>query len=213
MHCLSLEKLVFEQRLKVKSSIVNTNSCLNRILSFFNSPHKELISGFRLVDTFSNCFSFNITGCKVNNYKTAHLQKLNNIFKDSLYDSKSIIVISDASIKNNAATSIAHIHSDQNIVAKTIHHTVNITSTEAELFAIRCGINQVIQVTDISCIIVITNAIHLVRCIFDLLSHPYQIQSIAIAQDLAVLITSRMFIFFQLIYYLLTVYAQYQQLQ
>ena len=52
------------------------------------------------------------------------------------------------------------------------------------MFAIRCGINQAVQVTDISHIIVITNAIYLVRCIFDLLSHPYQLQSIIIAQDL-----------------------------
>jgi len=52
------------------------------------------------------------------------------------------------------------------------------------LFAIRCRINQVIQVTDISCIIVVTNTIYLVRHIFDSLTHPYQIQFIAIAQDL-----------------------------
>ena len=53
LHYLSLEKLVSEQRLKIKSSIVNTNSCLNGILSLFNPLHKELIPGFRLVDIFS----------------------------------------------------------------------------------------------------------------------------------------------------------------
>jgi len=53
LHCLSLEKLVSKQRLKIKSSIVNTNSCLNGILSLFNSLYKELMSGFRLVDIFS----------------------------------------------------------------------------------------------------------------------------------------------------------------
>ena len=80
--------------------------------------------------------------------------------------------------------SIAHVCSGQNIVTKTIYHAVNVTSAETELFVIRCRINQVIQVTDILCIIVVTNAIHSVRCIFNSLSHHYQIQFITIAQDL-----------------------------
>ena len=99
-------------------------------------------------------------------------------------DSNSVVIISDASIKNNVTTSISHIHLHSNDVKKTIHHAVNITSTEAKLFAIRYGINQAVQILNISYIIVITNVIHLVRHIFDSMTHPYQIQSIAIAQDL-----------------------------
>ena len=38
--------------------------------------------------------------------------------------------------------SITHICCGHNIVAKTIYHAVNITMTEAKLFAIRCEINQ-----------------------------------------------------------------------
>jgi len=38
--------------------------------------------------------------------------------------------------------SITHICYGYNIVAKTIHHAINITMTEAKLFAIRYGINQ-----------------------------------------------------------------------
>ena len=48
-------------------------------------------------------------------------------------------------------------------MARTIYHVVNITSTEAELFTIRCGINQAIHVTNMSYIIVITDAIHLAK--------------------------------------------------
>jgi len=73
LHCLSLENLSFKQRLKVKSSIVNTNSHLNGILSSFNLLYKELMSGFRLVDIFFNCFSFNVIEYKVNDYKAIHL--------------------------------------------------------------------------------------------------------------------------------------------
>ena len=121
LHCLFLEKLTSKQRLKVKSSIIDANSCINRILPLFNPLHKELISGFWLVDIFSNHFLFNITEYKINDYKATHLWKLDNIFKDSLCDTKIVIIISDASIKNNVAMSIAHVYSGENIVAKTIY--------------------------------------------------------------------------------------------
>ena len=184
LHYLFLEKLTSKQRLKVKSSIIDTNSCLNRILPLFNPLHKKLTPGFWLVDIFSNHFSFNIAECKINDYKAAHLWKLDNIFKDSLYDTKIVIIISNASIKNNIAMSIAHVHSGENIVAKTIYYAVNVILTEAELFVIKYGINQIIQVNYISCIIIVTDAIHSVRHIFDLLSYSYQIQSIITVQDL-----------------------------
>ena len=46
LHHLSLKKLISKQRLKVKSSIVNANNYLNRILPLFNSLHKQFPSGF-----------------------------------------------------------------------------------------------------------------------------------------------------------------------
>ena len=52
-----------------------------------------------------------------------------------------VIVISDASIKNNVATSITHIYSFNSLLKKTLHHTISITSTEVELFTIRYRIN------------------------------------------------------------------------
>jgi len=73
LHHLSLEKLSSKQRLKIKSSIVDANNYLNEILLSFNPLHKELMPGFQLVDIFSNFFSFNITECKVNDYKGIYL--------------------------------------------------------------------------------------------------------------------------------------------
>jgi len=67
-----------------------------------------------------------------------------------------------------------------NGIKKTIHYAINVTSTEAELFAIRCRINQAVQILDVSHIMVITDAIHSVRHLFDLITHPNQIQLIAI---------------------------------
>ena len=51
------------------------------------------------------------------------------------------MVITDASIKNNIAILILHIHIHNKPITKILHHVVNIMSTEAKLFTIRCGIN------------------------------------------------------------------------
>ena len=56
-------------------------------------------------------------------------------------DPKTAVIISDASIKNQVTMFIAHIHVYKIPVVKIIHHTINVTSTKAELFAIRCGLN------------------------------------------------------------------------
>ena len=48
-----------------------------------------------------------------------------------------------------------------------------VTSTEAELFAIRCGINQACSKENISKVIVIMDSIHAAKKIFDSKSHPF----------------------------------------
>jgi len=77
-----------------------------------------------------------------------------------------------------------HICNGQKIIAKTVHHTINITSTKAEFFAIRCRINQTVQVPNVEQTIVITDAIPATGHIFDLSTHPYQLHFITISQDL-----------------------------
>ena len=96
----------------------------------------------------------------------------------------SAIVITDASIKNNIATSISHIHIHNHPLIKTVHHAVYITSTEAELFAIRCGINQACSRNNISKIIIITDSIHAAKKIFENSPHPYQLHMTSILQEL-----------------------------
>ena len=51
------------------------------------------------------------------------------------------IVVTDASIKNDITISISHVHICDHSLTKMVHHTAFITSTEVELFVIRCGIN------------------------------------------------------------------------
>jgi len=129
------------------------------ILSF-DSFYKELSSGSCLVDNFPNHFSFYTVNHKDKETKNTHLYK---VFNDSLLDPKTIIIISDVSIKNNIAISISYICSGYNILAKTIYYAVNVISTETELFAIRCRINQAVQEIDMNHIIVIIDAIYLAR--------------------------------------------------
>ena len=90
----------------------------------------------------------------------------------------------DASIKNDIATSISHIHFVDHSLTKMVHHAAFITSTEVELFTIRCGINQACNKENMSKIIIITDSIHAARKIFNSKSHPYQIHTMAILSRL-----------------------------
>ena len=94
------------------------------------------------------------------------------------------IVVIDASIKNDIATSISHMHLANHPLTKTVHYAAFVTSTEAELFIIRCDINQVCIKENVSKIIVVTNSIHVVKKIFNTASYPYQSHAVAILSEL-----------------------------
>jgi len=125
----------------------------------FSPLNSEFSLGSRIIDIFSDCFSFNV--CNKRKDIKFRAQELNKLTLESSSLSSVALVASDASIKNNVATSIAHIHMANKPLMKTIHHAVNITSTEAKLFAIRCSINQSSCFDNISKIVVITDSIHM----------------------------------------------------
>jgi len=102
----------------------------------------------------------------------------------ALSNPSSKIVVSNTSIKNHVATSISHIHSFKKPVVKTIHRAINITTTEAELFTIRCSINQAVACSNVNHIVAITDSLHAARRILNSSVHPYQIHSAAIFQEL-----------------------------
>ena len=79
---------------------------------------------------------------------------------------------------------LLHIHIYDRFIIKTIHHTTNVTSTKAELFAIRYSINQTVNLPGISKIVVVTDSIHTAKKIFDSATHPYQLQLAAISEEL-----------------------------
>ena len=102
----------------------------------------------------------------------------------SSFSSNTVIVVTDVSIKNDIATSISHIHTFNQPMIKTVHYAVFVISIEAELFAIRCGINQACSIENISKIIIVTDSIHTARKIFDDKSNSYQIHSTAVLYEL-----------------------------
>jgi len=174
-HHLSLETLIVKQHLEVKSSIVNANNRLNEVFNSFDPFNNKLSSRNRLIDLYSSYFSFHHSDRKSSNTRKTHLCYLDEIVFNVSSNPKMAVVISDASIKNQVTTSITHMYTHDSPIVKTIHYTVNVTSTEAELFAIRCRLNQAIWLTNIEYIIVITDAIYAAKRIFDSSIHPYQI--------------------------------------
>jgi len=157
--------MTFKQWLKIKSSVIDTNNYSNGIFSLFNFLNNKFSLSSRLINIFSSHFFFYKANHKDKESKATYLCKLNHIVLNASLSANTIIVISDASIKNNVATFITHIHSHSSPIKKTLYHTVNVSTTEVKLFAIRYGINQAIQIID-ACIIVITDSIYLAY-IFD----------------------------------------------
>ena len=92
--------------------------------------------------------------------------------------------MSDTSIKKQVAMFIAYIHIYNTFIVKMVYHAVNVTSTKAKLFAIRCGLNQTTQLTNIKYIIVVTNSIYVTKKIFNSSIHPYQVQTLSISKKL-----------------------------
>jgi len=117
-------------------------------------------------------------------------QELDDMVLRCSSEPNTALVITDASIKNNIATSISHIHSANCPLIKTGHHASFVTSMEAELFAIRCGINQACSINNVSKIVIVTDSIHAAKKILDCGSHPYQIHSAAILSELCTFFSS-----------------------
>ena len=117
---------------------MNTNNRLNRV---FNSFNNKLSPRNRLIDMYSSHFSSHHSDRKNSNTKKTHFHHLDKIVFNASSDPKISVVISNTSIKNQVTTYIAHVHTYDSSIVKTIYYTVNITFTEVELFTIRCGLN------------------------------------------------------------------------
>jgi len=162
---IHLDFLTNQQYSLIKSHLVNMANRFNESFLSFISLHSEFSPGLRIIDNFSDCISFNICNKGKDDKHCAY--QLDELALESSSSSSTAIIASDASIKNDIAISILHTHTYNRLIIKMIHHVVHITSTEVELFAIRCSINQALNLDNVSKVIVITDFIHMARKIFE----------------------------------------------
>ena len=106
---------------------------------------------FHFINNFPSCFSFYVANRKNSTSLCNHFKALNSIVKNSVFNPHTAIAITDASIKNNIATFISHVISNCGDLSKKSHYTINITTTEAKLFVIRCSVSQAYQVSQNNC--------------------------------------------------------------
>jgi len=156
----------------------------NRFNKVFPSFDPEFKLDNRIINSFSNYFLFHLFNKSNNHLFKNCIQQLNNLAIESSNSPSNALVVTDASVKNNVASSIVYIHVYNRPVIKTLHHVVNITNTEAEFFTIRCSINQAAHLQNISKIIVVTDSIHAAKKIFDPSSNMLQKQAAHILNDL-----------------------------
>ena len=178
----SINTLTNRQKNSVKGHLIDSYNKLHRIFSLFSPLDSELNPDSRVINIFQDRFTFNLANKAKNN--SACSQQLNDITISSSISLHMAIVVSDASIKNDIAILILHIHIQDKPLIKIVHHMAYVTSTKAELFMIRCEINQACIKEDISRIIIITNSIHVAKKIFNTKLHPYQIHTTAILKEL-----------------------------
>ena len=182
-HCLSLDLLFCCQREIIKGPIIDMDNRFNKVFPLFDHLNKEFSPDSCIIDIFPSYFSFHPCNKYSDDNLKAHSWQLDNIAITSSLDQSHALIVTDAGIKNNMATSIAHIYIHNKSIIKMLHHAVNIISTEAELFAIRCDINQAVNIPGISKIVVITDFVHVAKRIFDSSLHLFQIHSVSISKE------------------------------
>jgi len=106
---------------------MDINNCLNEIYHLFDSLNEEISSGFRLIDIFSDCFSFISVNWKDPKVLVAYKNRLNNIYRDFLTKYDTVFIISSVSVKNNITTSISHIWRGQEIIIPLSYNVVATT--------------------------------------------------------------------------------------
>ena len=176
--------LTNRQRTLTKDHLIDTCNKTYGIFPSFSPLNPKFSPGHYIIDNFSDCFSFNLVNKKEKEINKIYTQKLDNMVLCNSSLPHTALVITDTSIKNNIATSISHIHSANHPLTKIVHHASFVTSTKAELFTIRCGINQACFTDNVSKIIIITDSIHVAKKIFNSESHPFQLHTIAILHEL-----------------------------
>ena len=180
----TISSLTNHQKNIAKGHLIDSSNKTYGIFPSFSSLNPQFFPSSHILDNFPDCFSFNLVNKKEKEKDKIHAQELDNMVLRISPSHQTALVVTDASIKNNIATSILYIHIANQPLTKTVHHAAFITSMEVELFAIRCSINQACSKDNVSKIIVIMDSIHAAKIIFDSESHPYQSHTAVILSEL-----------------------------
>jgi len=180
----AIRSLTNHQKNIAKGHLIDSCNKACGIFPSFSPLNPEFFPSSCITDNFSDRFSFNLVNKKEKEKDKIRIQELDNIVLCNSSSLHTALVITDASIKNNIATSISHVHIANHLLTKTVHHAAFVTSMEVELFTIRCGINQACFKENVTKIIIITNSIHAAKKIFDSKSHPFQSHTAVILSEL-----------------------------
>jgi len=180
----TVSSLTNRQKNIAKGHLIGSCNKAYGIFPSFSSLNPEFIPGFHIMDNFSDCFSFNLVNKKEKEKDRICTQELDEMVLQISSSLSSALIVTDASIKKDIATSISHVHIANHPLTKTVHHIAFVTSMEAELFTIRYGINQAYTKEIVSKVIIVTDSIHAAKKIFDSKSHPYQSHTAVILSEL-----------------------------
>ena len=156
----------------------------NEVFPSFDPTNPKFQPGNRIIDSFSNSFSFHLFSKSSDHSFKLHIQQLDALAIEFSNFLTNALMATDTSIKNNVATYIVHIHIHNKPVVKTLYHAVNVMTSKAKFFAIRYSINQAALSHEISKIIVVTDSIHVTKKIFDPSLYTLQKQAALILRDL-----------------------------
>ena len=106
----NIGSLFNRQRSLTKEHIIDSNIKSHGIFPSFSPLDPEFSPGHQIVDIFSNRFSFNLVDKKEKNHNKTHNQELDEVTLCCSSEHHTALVITDASIKDDIATSISHIH-------------------------------------------------------------------------------------------------------
>jgi len=136
---LSINTLTECQKNTIKGHLIDSNNKLFGVFPSFSPLNLEFNLGSRIVDIFPDRVSFNLAN-KAKSDKS-RFQQLDDMTLHSSSSSHMAIIVTNTSIKKDTATLVSHIHICDHPLIKTVHHVAFVTSTEVELFAMRCSIS------------------------------------------------------------------------
>ena len=118
----------------------------NKVFLSFNPLNPEFSPGNRIIDTFSNCFSFHLFNKYISQNIKFHIQQLDKLALESSNSPLFTLIVIDANIKNNIVTSISHIYICNKPITRTLHCCSNhqtqcpmISLTSKSQSRIQCG--------------------------------------------------------------------------